>query len=148
MAKKHVFLSYVRENSADVAALRDDLIGLGETVWWDQDIPPGAKWRLEIRKALKDAYGFVLCLSKAMADRAKSGAFPEILDAISIYRELAPGGIFIIPVRLDDCRVPSFEIDSMTMLDDLQFVDLFPAANRAEGLRRLVAALKACPGHP
>ncbi len=148
MAKKHLFLSYVHENSADAEALRDDLIGLGEAVWWDRDIPPGARWKLEIRKALKDAYAFVLCLSKAMEDRARSGAFPEILDAISIYRELAPGRIFIIPVRLDECEVPSFEIDSTTMLDDLQFVDLFPASQRPGGISRLAASLKACPGHP
>ncbi len=148
MAKKHVFLSYVRENRAGVEALRTDLIGRGETVWWDRDIPAGANWKLEIRKALKDAYGFVLCLSKAMEERVRSGAFPEIQDAIEIYRELAPGRIFIIPVRLDECEVPSFEIAATTMLDDLQFVDLFPASQRPDGVRRLVASLRACPGHP
>ncbi len=146
--RRHLFLSYVEENIADVEALHDDLIGLGETVWWDQDIPAGARRRPEIRTALKDAYAFVLCLSTAMAEGTRAGAFPEILDAIGIYRELAPGGIFIIPVRLDECQVPTFEIDSTTMLDDLRFVDLFPASRRPDGLSRLVAALKQCPGHP
>ena len=148
MAKKHLFLSYVRESSAEVERLRDDLIQSGETVWWDRDIPPGANWKQEIRQALKDAYAFVLCLSKEMEERGSSGAFPEIRDAIAIYRELAPGGIFIIPVRLSECEVPTFEIDSTTMLDDLQFVDLFPAAQRSASVRRLVAALRACPDHP
>jgi tetratricopeptide (TPR) repeat protein len=146
--KKHVFLSYVRENAPDVEILRNDLIGLGEAVWWDQDIPVGAKWKLEIRKALKDAYAFVLCLSKAMEGRDWAGAFPEILDAIAIYRELAPGRIFITPVRLDDCEIPSFEIDANAMLGDLHFVDFFPPSKRPDGLRRLVASLQRCPGHP
>ncbi len=147
-AKKHLFLSYVRESFADVERLRDDLIQNGEAVWWDRDIPPGANWKLEIRKALKDAYAFVLCLSKDMEERGRSGAFPEIRDAIAIYRELAPGGIFIIPVRLSRCEMPTFQIDSTTMLTDLQRLDLFPDAERPDALRRLIAALQACPDHP
>ncbi len=147
-AKKHVFLSYVRESFDDVERLREDLIQSGETVWWDRDIPPGANWRLEIRKALKDAYAFVLCLSKDMEARESSGAFPEIRDAIAIYRELAPGRTFIFPVRLSECEVPSFEIDATTTLENLQPVDLFPAAKRPDALSRLVAALKALTGHP
>jgi hypothetical protein len=65
-----------------------------------------------------------------------------------MYRELAPGRIFILPVRLDDCETPDFEIDSTTMLGDLQRIDLFPDAARPAALRRLLLALEACPGHP
>lgn len=83
-----------------------------------------------------------------MEERGSSGAFPEIRDAIGVYRELAPGGIFIIPVRLSECEAPSFEIDATTTLEDLELVDLFPEARRPDGLRRLVAALRALPGHP
>ena len=109
VAKKHVFLSYVRETSDDVKRLRDDLIASGETVWWDGDIPPGANWKLTIRKALKGAYAFILCLSREMEGRELSGAFPEIRDAIAVYRERSPLGTFIILVRLSECEVPSFE---------------------------------------
>jgi len=148
VTKKHAFLSYVRETSDDVQRLRDDLIKSGEMVWWDGDILPGANWKLEIRKALKDAYAFILCLSKEMAGRDVSGAFPEIRDAIAIFRELAPGKPFIFPVRLSECEVPSFEIDSTTSLEDFQLVDLFPEAERSDALRRLIAGLRASPGHP
>ncbi len=41
-----------------------------------------------------------------------------------------------------------FEIDSTTMLDDLQRLDLFPEAERPGALRHLIAALQACLGHP
>jgi CRP-like cAMP-binding protein len=40
-AKKHVFLSYCRDDAAEVAELRDHLIAGGECIWWDQDIKPG-----------------------------------------------------------------------------------------------------------
>ena len=147
-AKKHVFLSYVRESFADVERLRDDLVRSGETIWWDRDIAPGANWKLAIRRALKDAHAFILCLSTELAGREVSGAFPEIRDAIDIHRQRAARGTFIFPVRLSDCQVPEFEIDSTTGLEDLQLVDLFPTAKRPEELRRLVEALQALPGHP
>jgi hypothetical protein len=44
--------------------------------------------------------------------------------------------------------MPLFQIDSTTTLKDLQQVDLFPDAGRPAALRRLLAALAKCPGHP
>lgn len=41
MAKKHIFLSYCRDNQIEAKRLRDDLIAAGEYVWWDQDLLPG-----------------------------------------------------------------------------------------------------------
>jgi hypothetical protein len=54
----------------------------------------------------------------------------------------------IFPVRLSDCEIPFLEIDDTTNLDDLQYVDLFPPAERAEGLRKLIQDLKGAPGRP
>ncbi len=73
---------------------------------------------------------------------------PEARDAIAAYREHTPGNTFLIPVRLSDCGVPSFEIDSTTMLDDLQYVDLFPPPQRAGGLGRLISAIQAARLRP
>src|SRR5689334_9700214 len=106
MKKKHVFLSYCRDNMDQVARLRGDLSAAGESVWWDQDIQPGQDWKLEIRQAMKDAYAVVLCFSKESQARNRSGIYPEALDAISAYREYAPGSIFLIPVRLSECEIP------------------------------------------
>ncbi len=148
VAKKHVFLSYCRDNENEVATLRDELIAAGKTVWWDQDILPGGDWKFEIRQAMKDSYAVVLCLSKETEARDTSGMFPEALDAIAAYREYAPGNIFLIPVRLSKCEIPPFEIDGTRMLDRLQYVNLFPAAKRTAGLQRLIESLQATPHHP
>lgn len=64
------------------------------------------------------------------------------------HRLLRARDWLILPVRLSECEVPSFEIDSTTTLEDLQLVDLFPEAKRSDALRRLIAGLRACPGHP
>jgi len=129
MAKKHVFLSYCRDNTAEAAQLREKLIASGEVVWWDQDIKAGQDWKYEIRKAMNNAYAVVFCISKETDARTTSGIYPEALDAIAIYRECAPGSIFLIPVRLSECEIPPIEIDTTRTLSRLQYVDLFPTAN-------------------
>ncbi len=148
VSKKHVFLSYCRDNQVEVAKLRDDLIAAGEPLWWDQDILAGQDWKLEIRKAMRNAYAVVLCLSEETADRITSGIYPEVLDAIDAYRQYAPGSIFLIPIRLSDCDIPLIEIDGTRTLDRLQVVDLFPLSQRATGFGRLVKSLQAAEHHP
>lgn len=145
--KKHVFLSYCRENKAEVAILREDLIAAGEAVWWDQDILPGRDWKFEIRTAMRNAYAVVLCLSKETMARTTSGIYPEAVDAIAVYREYSPGKLFLIPVRLSDCEIPLIEIDGTRTLDRLQRADLFPPDQRVSGLGLLLKALQAAPLH-
>jgi hypothetical protein len=146
--KRHVFLSYCRDNQADVKRLRDDLIAAGESVWWDQDIHPGQDWKFEIRKAMQNAYAVVLCVSKESAARVTSGIYPEAMDAINLYREYSPGSIFLIPVRLSPCAIPHVEIDGTRTLDRLQYQDLFPSASYAAGIQKLVGAIQNTPHHP
>ena len=148
MTKEHVFLSYCHEDRKEVAKLRDDLLAAGEVVWWDQDILPGQNWRWVLRRAVEDAYAVVACFSKETDKRQASGMFPELRNAIDIYRTLAPGNTFLIPVRLSSSQLPHLEIDAVTMLSSLQYIDLFPQSRRAEGIDRLVAALRAAPHHP
>lgn len=146
--KEHVFLSYCHDNAHEVRRLRDDLLAAGEHVWWDDDILPGSDWKLAIHEALKAAYAVVLCLSVESQARTKTGIYPEALDAISAVREYAPGSVFLIPVRLSNCTIPPLEIDGVRRLDRLQFTDLFPPADRAANVAKLVKAIKTAPEHP
>ena len=144
----HVFLSYCHDNQAEVASLRGELQAAGENVWWDQDIKGGQNWELEIRREMNQSYAVLLCLSKESEARSKSGIYPEARDAIEAYREFSPGEVFLIPVRLSECKIPDLKIDATTWLDRLQYVDLFPEEKRAEGLQRLLDAIRATPHHP
>lgn len=141
-ARRHVFISYCRENAAEVARLRDDLIAAGAVVWWDRQIDGGQDWKLEILKAMKSASAFVLCLSQELLERTASGVFPEILYAIDAYRNCAPGSVFLIPVRLSECETPLLEIDGNRLLDRIQHIDLFPPGRRKEGVDRLLEAIR------
>ncbi len=105
-------------------------------------------WKLEIHVAMTKAYAVVLCLSEESAARATAGIYPEAADAIGAYREFAPGGVFLIPVRLSECEIPAIEIDGTRRFDRIQCVDLFPASQRKAGLAKLIAAIRAAPNHP
>lgn len=146
--KKYIFLSYCHDNESEVNMLRKDLIDAGEKVWWDKDIKPGQDWRLEIRNAVKNSYAYVLCLSQESQLRTTAGIYPEALDAISVFREYTPGSIFVIPVRLSNCEIPSIQIDSFRTLDSIEYVDLFPENKRADELERLINSIQSAPNHP
>lgn len=148
MAKKHVFLSYCHDNTAEVEQLRTDLMNAGEKVWRDEDLLPGQLWKQEISQAMADSYAVILCFSKESQNRDRSGLYPEARDAIDAYREYKPGSIFLIPVRLSECEVPRLAIDATTGLDGLQRVDLFPPGARAGNLAKLIQALRRAPDHP
>ena len=64
-------------------------------------------------------------------------------DAIAVYRNLPPGALYIIPVRFSPCQIPDLRIDSTLTLPDLQYVDLFPAAQWSAGIELLVKSLNA-----
>lgn len=149
MPKKHIFLSYCRDNTQDVTDFYTDLITAGERVWWDQEnLLPGQDWRLEIRKAIEDAYAVLICFSKETEARTTTGIYPEARAAIEEYREYAPGDIFLIPVRLSECTIPKFRIDATLTLDGLQRVDLFPTNQRDKAFQKLIRSLQLAPNRP
>jgi len=146
MSKQHVFISYLHDDERKAKRLRDLLEKAGEPVWMDDRILGGMVWEHEIRAAIEDAYAFVVCLSSSLAKRIASGVFPELAKAVEIYRQLAPGKIFVIPVRLDECEVPVVAIDSTKDLRSLQYIDLFP---RLEvGLSKVLDSIRASALYP
>ncbi len=52
---RHVFVSYVRENEANVKMLAADIRELGNEVWFDRAIPPGAPWWSVILERIRGA---------------------------------------------------------------------------------------------
>jgi hypothetical protein len=77
-SKKHIFLSYVREDEAEVSRLVSDLEALGERVWWDAMLLPGQAWTHQIDLAIREAFAAIICLSPASVVRARSGQFREL----------------------------------------------------------------------
>jgi internalin A len=148
MGERHVFVSYCHDNRDVVARLVEDLDNAGESVWWDQDILGGRDWKEAIREAMKNAYAVIVCLSPELAERYRSGVYPEVRDAIATFRQYGPGESYIFPVRLAECAVPPIEIDDTRTLEWIQHIDLFPESRRCTGLQKLLKSLAAAPEHP
>jgi hypothetical protein len=142
-SRGHAFISYVREDSAEVDALQETLEDAGIPVWRDtSSLWPGENWRAKIREAINaDALVFIACFSTRSAARQRSYQNEELLLAIDQVRQRRPDDPWLIPVRLDDCDVPHFEIGAGQTLASINRADLF-GPNRDQATRRLVEAVK------
>jgi hypothetical protein len=82
-APKHVFISYVRQNSEVVDRLKTDLESQGARVWLDRnDIEPGARWQIAIKKAIRDGQFFLACFSKEYNERDSTYMNEELTLAL------------------------------------------------------------------
>lgn len=125
-----VFLAYVREDAAAIDRLYDALADHGFDPWMDRrKLMPGQNWPRSIEDAIETSDFFVACFSHRSVGK-KGGFQAEIRYALDCARRVPLDDIFIIPVRLDDCRVPA------RIQRELQYIDLFPDWTR--GLRRLL----------
>ena len=153
MAGQHVFLCYHHENKAEAARLRADLLAAGYQVWWDQLLEPNQDRYFEMRNAMDDSRVLLVCLSREAVAKTTAGIYMAARDAIEFSPVYERGEVVVIPVRFSDCVVPAFSIDATRTLDQLACIDLFPEAQRGQGLTGLQEQLDqaiatAPPGQP
>ncbi len=119
MAK--VFISYARCDREVAERLCDSLAERGVDPWLDtRNLLPGQHWKHGIREAIKGSEYFLAVLSKRAVSE-KGFVQTELRAALEILDTFPVENIFIIPVRIDECR-PSQE-----RLRDLHWLDLFPS---------------------
>jgi hypothetical protein len=132
--RPQVFLAYGNEDRASVEWLYDALEAAGFSPWMDvRKLLPGQNWPRAIETAIETADFFVPCFSTNSVSK-RGGFQAEIRYALDCARRVPLDEIFIVPVRLDGCRVPR------TIQRELQYLDLFP--DRGSGVRRLVAVMR------
>lgn len=132
-----VFVSYVVEDRRAALRLARDLAGRCFDAWIDQQrLIAGQNWPRAIKSAIQMADFFVPLFSKHSV--LKPGQFQaELRYALDCTAARAPDERFVIPVRLEECRVPP-EVASY-----IQYVDLFPDWDK--GMTKLVRALRKRP---
>jgi len=129
-----VFVAYVREDLEAAWRLYDELAAAGFNPWMDtRKLLPGQNWPRAIESAIDTADFFVACFSKRSVNK-RGGFQAEIRYAVDCARRVPLDEIFIVPVRLDDCRVPR------SIQREWQYLDLFPDWPR--GARRLVGMMR------
>ncbi len=129
-----VFIAYVREDVKAVERLCEAMETAGFSPWTDvRKLVPGQNWPRAIESAIETSDFFVACFSENSVN--KTGGFQsEIRYALDCARRVPLDEIFMVPVRLDGCRVPR------SIQREFQYIDLFPDWER--GIRRLVAMMR------
>jgi len=102
-----VFLCYAEDDKPIVRKLYDKLTNGYIDAWFDEEkLLPGQDWKLEIPNAIRSSDVVMILLSNHSITK-EGFVQKEIKYAIDIADEKPEGTIFIIPVRLEDCKVPS-----------------------------------------
>jgi hypothetical protein len=133
-AVPQVFLAYASEDVALAGRLYQDLQQAGFGTWMDvRKLMPGQNWPRAIERAIEASDFFIACFSEESVN--KPGGFQaEIRYALECARRAPLDDIFVVPVRLDPCRVPD------RIQKEYQYIDLFVDWER--GIRQLVAMMR------
>jgi TIR domain len=128
--KLRVYISFAEEDRRQVRELEARLRAEGFETWFDEkDLTAGSNWKDEIKQALPRSDVFVSCISTRSVSR--KGFYDEEIAIALALRSERPG--FVIPVRLDECELPTAYRDT-----HLTWVDVFDDA----GVVRLIRDLK------
>lgn len=137
----YVFLSYAKEDSVFIDQLQKDLEYYGIKTWRDRDkLYAGMRWKAAIRKAVKDGALFIACFSKASEGRSRSYMYEELNLAVEEMRLRPKDRAWFIPVRLNQCEVPDWDIGGGETLSDIQYLDLF--TDWEKSITTLVSVIK------
>jgi hypothetical protein len=136
----HVFISYVRENAAQVDKLREVLRANGISVWLDRyNILPGHRWQDVIRKAIKEGSFFLACFSEEYLGKDRSYMNEELGLAIEELRRRPVDRAWFIPVLLSECEPPDRSIGGGDTLNSIQQVLLYQ--DWKDGVRRILSVV-------
>jgi len=134
--KLRAFLCHAKEDKKIVRGLYNKL-AVEDWIdpWLDEEnLLPGQEWDLEIEKAVMAAHAVIVCLSNNSVNK-EGYVQRELRFVLNVAEEKPEGSIFVIPLRLSDCVVP-------TRLKIWQYVDYFPEERKDWAYKRLISALK------
>jgi hypothetical protein len=118
--RPRVFISYAIEDAECAERLYAALEARGFAPWLDRrKLLPGQDWPGRIQDAIENADFVVACFSTNSVNK-RGGFQVEVRFALECARRIPLDDVFLIPVRLDDCRVPA------RIRRETQYVDLFP----------------------
>ena len=138
---QHVFISYVSENKKEVDRLYEVLMSYGIRAWLDQnDIPPGLRWKKEIRRAIQQGFYFIACFSREYHGRDKTYMNEELKTAIDELRQRSADRVWFVPIKLNECEIPDIDIGGGETLQDLQYVSLYEDWNA--GIQRILNVIQ------
>jgi hypothetical protein len=126
-----VFLCHSSDDKPSVRCLYRKLLVDNVDPWLDEaKLLPGQNWQQEIRKAVHISDVVIVCLSRKSINKV-GYVQKEIKYALDVADEQPEGTIFLIPLRLEECKVPE-------RLEHCQWVNYF----EDNGYEKLIKALR------
>ncbi len=128
--KLKIFISYAKQDDEYASQVQEYFSSMGHETWIDKiNLIPGQDWEYEISKAIDESDFFVACLSNNSVSKV-GFVQKELKRALSVLEKFPEGRIFIIPIRFDNCNIPS-------QVAKYHYVDWF-SSNAKEQLRKTV----------
>jgi class 3 adenylate cyclase len=110
-------------------------------VWLDREqIRPGERWQIAIRRAIEDGAFFVACFSAAHAARDRSYMNVELAIAVEQLGLRPTDRSWFIPVLFEGGEIPDRPIGGGETLRDIQWVDLTQDWN--DGIQRILSVVR------
>jgi hypothetical protein len=132
--RTRIFIAYATEDGAVADRLYAALEERGFSPWLDRrKLLPGQNWPRRIEDAIASSDFFIACFS-GRSVRKRGGFQVEIRFALDCAVRIPLDDVFLIPVRLDECRVP------VRIQRETQYVDLFPDWN--SGFARILQIIE------
>ncbi|MDE3198366.1 MAG: TIR domain-containing protein [Acidobacteriota bacterium] len=132
--RPRIFVAYAVEDSKQADRIFADLEARGYMPWLDRRwLLPGQNWPRRIQDAIESSDFFIGCFSRNSVDK-RGGFQAEVRYALDCATRVPLDDVFLIPARLDDCRVP------MRIERETQYIDLFPDWER--GMERIAGVIE------
>ena len=132
--RTRVFIAYATEDGPTADRLFRALRARGYAPWLDRrKLLPGQNWPRRIDDAIASADFFIACFSSRSV-RKRGGFQAELRYALDCARKVPVDEVFLIPARLDECRLPP------RIQRETQYVDLFPDFDA--GAEKIVAVME------
>ncbi len=114
---QRVFISYAREDTEAANRLYNDLKMAGLEPWLDtQSLLAGQDWKISIKEAIRNSRYFIPLLSTNSVEKI-GYVQKELKEALEVADEFPPSKIFVIPVRINDCKVIDEKVRRWNMVD-------------------------------
>ncbi len=132
--RPRIFIAYAVEDAILADRLYAAFDARGFAPWLDRrKLLPGQNWPRRIEEAIANSDFFIACFSLNSVNK-RGGFQAEVRYALDCARHVPLDDVFLIPARLDDCRVPA------RIQRETQYVDLFPCWDA--GFARIVRIIE------
>jgi hypothetical protein len=132
--RPRIFVAYALEDAPLAERLFADLHSRGYAPWLDRrKLLPGQNWPRRIQDAIESSDFFIACFSTKSVNK-RGGFQAELRYALDCATRIPLDDVYLIPIRLDDCRVPA------RIRRETQYLDLFPDWNA--GLEQIAGMIE------